>query len=99
MRKTLHLIVHKKWFDLIKSGEKKEEYREITKYWKERLCDKDNKIKYFDTITFSNGYAKDRPQFEIELLGAYAGEGSSSWGAIPNKVYYIFELGKIIKES
>jgi len=99
MKKTLHLIVHKRWFDLIKSGEKTEEYREITKYWRKRLCDKENKMKHFDTITFSNGYSKNRPQFEIELLGAYAGEGSESWGAILGKTYYVFELGKIIKEK
>ena len=31
--KTLHLNLKKNWFDMIKSGEKKEEYREITPYW------------------------------------------------------------------
>lgn len=35
--KILHLTLTKKWFDMILSGEKKEEYREITKYWKVRL--------------------------------------------------------------
>lgn len=29
----------KEWFELIKSGEKKEEYREITPYWCNRLLD------------------------------------------------------------
>jgi hypothetical protein len=36
-RKILHLTLKKKWFDMIASGEKKEEYREIKKYWIERL--------------------------------------------------------------
>lgn len=27
--KTLHLVLKKRWFDMILSGEKKEEYREI----------------------------------------------------------------------
>jgi hypothetical protein len=34
---TLHLNLIKKWFDMIKSGEKKVEYREITDYWAVRL--------------------------------------------------------------
>lgn len=29
----------KEWFDLVKSGEKKEEYREITPYWCNRFLD------------------------------------------------------------
>lgn len=30
----LHLNLKRKWFDMIKSGEKKEEYREITEFWR-----------------------------------------------------------------
>jgi hypothetical protein len=35
--KILHLTLKKKWFDMIASGEKKEEYREIKRYWADRL--------------------------------------------------------------
>lgn len=35
--KTLTLSLKKKWFDMIASGEKKEEYREISPYWIKRL--------------------------------------------------------------
>lgn len=35
--KTLHLTLKKKWFDMIASGEKEEEYREIKAYWATRL--------------------------------------------------------------
>lgn len=34
---VLHLTLKKKWFDMIASGEKKEEYREIKPYWIKRL--------------------------------------------------------------
>ena len=37
--KTLHLTLKKQWFDMIESGEKKEEYREIKPYWISRLVD------------------------------------------------------------
>lgn len=35
---TLKLVLKKKWFDMIASGEKTEEYREIKPYWIHRLC-------------------------------------------------------------
>jgi hypothetical protein len=35
--KTLTLPLKKKWFDIIKSGIKKEEYREASAYWTSRL--------------------------------------------------------------
>ena len=34
---TLTLPLKKKWFDMIKSGEKKEEYRDTNYYWVARL--------------------------------------------------------------
>ena len=37
---TLKLTLNKKWFDLIEKGIKTEEYREIKKYWVDRLCQK-----------------------------------------------------------
>nr|DAF32874.1 MAG TPA: hypothetical protein [Caudoviricetes sp.] len=37
MKKVLSLAVSKKWFDLIASGIKREEYREIKPYWEKRL--------------------------------------------------------------
>lgn len=36
--KTLTLSLKRKWFDLIKSGEKKEEYREIKPRYLEMFC-------------------------------------------------------------
>lgn len=38
-QKTLHLVLKHKWFEMIASGEKTEEYREIKPYWISRLCD------------------------------------------------------------
>lgn len=44
----LHLVLKKQWYDLIESGIKKEEYREIKPYWIRRLCltRKDNPYVY-----------------------------------------------------
>ena len=36
---VLHLVLKRKWFDMIARGEKNEEYREIKPYWLKRFCD------------------------------------------------------------
>lgn len=38
--KTLHLPLKKQWYEMIDSGVKTEEYREIKLYWISRLRDK-----------------------------------------------------------
>jgi len=95
MSKTLHLNLHRKWFDLIKSGEKVEEYRVLSEYWHNRLCFQEG-FKKFDTITFSNGYAKDRDQFVIELLDIEINEGRPDWGAEAGVQYFVLVLGEIV---
>ena len=50
--KDLHLILKKEWFDKIKSGEKKIEYRLATPFWEKRLWKKEWK-----NITFQLGYS------------------------------------------
>lgn len=37
MIKDIQLSLKKEWFDLTKSGEKKEDYRELNEYWFKRL--------------------------------------------------------------
>lgn len=36
--KILELPLKKEWYNMIESGEKREEYREIKPYWMKRLC-------------------------------------------------------------
>lgn len=79
--KTLTLIIKQKWFDLIMSGEKTSEYRELTPYNASRLSeldedgylteDPDNEhavipIQY-DKIRFYVGYHKDRDTALVEV--------------------------------
>lgn len=65
MVKTLHLVVKHKWFDMIASGEKLEEYRAFKPYWTKRLYGiktldtksmMQTKPIAFDSITFHRGY-------------------------------------------
>lgn len=99
-RPILHLNLHSNWFHMIVDGIKKEEYRAITPYWFRVFNNGKIKIKgkYYHptevTIRFSNGYKKDRPQFDIECLGMSVGFGLVEWGASPVEQYFVLKLGE-----
>jgi len=90
MKPILHLNLKKKWFDMIVSGEKKEEYRDITAYWARRFSIAADAV----IICFSNGYAKNRPQVFVECTDLHIGIGKKEWGA-SGKEQFILSLGKI----
>ena len=90
--KTLHLVLKRKWFDMIKSGEKKEEYREIGDYWGKRLFGKQ-----YDVVTFHHGYSKNRESITLSIKSIHIGSGLVEWGAENNKHYILIELGNIIE--
>lgn len=102
--KTLNLTLKKKWFDMIASGEKKEEYREKKDYWIDRLCDFDECLKSnsyehfksFDTITFRNGYSKNAPTIVLECKGIRIGEAKPEWSDNWQGNVFIIKLGDII---
>lgn len=91
--KLLHLTLKKQWFDMIASGEKKEEYRQIKPYWERRLIDNDA-----EAIHFRNGYSKGAPAMIVQLKNIGVGLGNPHWGA-PAKPVYVLELGEILEVS
>jgi hypothetical protein len=112
VKKVLHLTIKKRWFDMISSGEKKEEYRLLKRYWSERLCDKimcdetggwlsniDSSIlfKHFDVVKFVNGYGNDKPTVTVQCLGISIGKGREEWGAEGDE-YFVIKFGDIIKQ-
>jgi len=86
----LYLTLKKKWYDMILSGEKTQEYRDIKPYWTKRL-----EGKHYTHVVFRNGYTTDSPSFKIELLNISRGIGDTKQGA-PNYKVYILELGSIV---
>lgn len=101
----LTLPIKKKWFDMILSGEKKEEYREIKPYWDKRLLKTDisfdleqlkSQLKkensYLDrTVIFRNGYSKNSPSIEC-MVSINIGYGNLEWGAEKDKLYYVLKI-------
>ena len=87
----LTLPIKKKWFDMIKSGEKKEEYREIKKYYITRFATLGVGDNSTHEIIFKNGYLKNSPQIKCKVK-IEQGYGKEEWGAEPNKLYYVLKI-------
>ena len=97
----LTLPIKKKWFDMILSGEKKEEYREIKPYYETRFRNawKGSLIggAARREIMFRNGYSKDSPSF-IAKCTISIGTGKEEWGAEKDKQYFVLKIIEIVKE-
>lgn len=106
------LILHikKKWFDLILSGEKKEEYREVKPYWSKRLCNSwdaygvrwNNQkerwdYKEFSAIEFRNGYGRGARRCMVKYNGLDVGPPNQYWGGeLFSEDVFRLRLGDII---
>ena len=94
----LTLPIKKKWFDMILSGEKKEEYREIKPYytkrfqnlWKGSLIGGDAER----DVLFRNGYSKNSPSF-VAIVTLDTGKGKKEWGAECGVDYYRLHIKRI----
>lgn len=99
MSNTLHLVLKRKWFDMIASGEKKEEYREIKRLYYARLMKKEGEkyaFRHYPTVTFQLGYQKNAKRIVLKNLGIEVGVGRPEWGAEPGKQYFIIKLGEVV---
>ena len=92
--RILRLTLKRKWFDMISSGVKKEEYREIKPWILSRL-----QGKAYDVVEFSNGYGKHVPKVTLKYLGWGTGTGRSDWGATPHEPTVIIRLGEILSAN
>ena len=100
--KTLDLVLKKKWYDMIASGEKTEEYRELKAYWWNRLSrvveTEDHytyrEIIHYDRVTFHLGYAKNRPSMAFAIKEITIRPGRTEWGAENGKNYFVIKLGE-----
>ena len=96
----LTLPIKKKWFDMIKSGEKKEDYREIKQYYNSRFNFKDEIDEYGNIertvqsnmfVILRNGYSSNSPQIKC-YVKIEKGYGKPEWGAEPSKMYYVLKI-------
>jgi len=93
----LILPIKKKWFDMILSGEKKEEYRELKQYYRSRFRNEGFLDQYGlptikqGKVLFRNGYAENSPSFEA-LCSLDVKTGRPEWGAEHGIEYYVLRI-------
>ena len=97
------LPIKKKWYDMILSGEKKEEYRDLKPYYRTRLYHEGFLDQYGlptlyeGTVLFRNGYSKNSPSFTA-LCCVDIRTGRQEWGAVEGKEYYVLRILYIFRK-
>lgn len=91
------LVLSYRWFDMIASGEKKEEYREIKPTFVKAFS------KPITQVEFYRGYQKNRQQMTVEVLEITKGTARPEWSDSklfdPNQEVFILKLGKILETN
>jgi len=87
---TLFLILKGNWFDMIASGEKKEEYREIKPFWTKRLIGK-----RYDDIIFQHGYSKSARRIKVGFNGVCEKIPVAEWSNNSKDISYAISLGEV----
>lgn len=106
----LHLVLKKPWYDMIAGGEKREEYRDATRYWTRRIMNVAKKAmeliggkgKLPVVIAFSCGYTKADMFFECDDITRHSEYSvrcvspRMAWGE-PNASHYVIKLGERVE--
>ncbi len=80
----LPLVLKGKWFDMIASGKKREEYRLATEYWQLRFFNWASSVtsEKAPVVEFRRGYAKDAPRMVFWCLGLETPGGLSPYAFV-----------------
>lgn len=93
--KILHQSLKTKWYRMIETGEKTEEYREHGPYWCQRI--QPSPCPQYTHVQFSLGYPKKNDatrRMTFELKAIEYREGREEWGAEKGKKYLVEVLGR-----
>lgn len=95
---VLPLVLKGKWYDMIESGEKTEEYREYKPFWESRIRNW-NTLDKIRVVAFSRGYKKASMFYTVaSVLIAKAADDSNhpEWGE-PKTLHFVIQLGKRVE--
>ena len=102
---VLLLPIKQPWYDMILSGEKKEEYRTFNSYYMVRLRnhgllerDGETSTGKARIVMFRNGYSAKSPSFLAKCTVSVHIGGRPEWGAEQGVTYYVLEIREVIKE-
>ena len=97
----ISLIIKRHWFDQIRAGNKKKEYRQATEKLTRQICEV-GKVEgsFFEVLNFKpikeilllNGYHKNRPTMLVECTGIEIEPDEQNETDI-----FVFSIGKVLK--
>lgn len=107
----LSLVLKGKWFDMIASGEKREEYRMATDYWLKRLANWDLHPAGTPVVEFRLGYANNAPRMVFWVFGLNTASGMKTYALVdsdtdkprhpdwgePDEPHFFIRLGGRVK--
>lgn len=93
---VLPLVLKGKWYDMIASGEKREEYRANTPYWHRRLSNWVLNFPEHLVIAFSRGYRKPDLFIEASGINIYLNQLHPDWGE-PTGSHYVIVLKRRVQ--
>jgi ABC-type metal ion transport system substrate-binding protein len=88
---TLFIVIKGFYFDQIKAGSKKEEYRLVTEYWKKRI-----EGRQYSHIIFQRGYRKDSPKMKVVYNGYQKKNLKHEFFGDKGVYVYALQLGAIV---
>ncbi len=91
--KALPFTLERGFFNQIRSGSKKTEYREIKPYWTKRLRNPDGTFRDYTHALFSPGYSRDPCLLLVEIREIW--EGIPPIPFMRGKECYCIELGEV----
>lgn len=108
MKPVLNLTIKKRWLDMIASGEKREEYRDIytrgSQRWQRRIRDAILKDE-FATAIFRAGYRMNSPAVLVRIDDAFPNpvrvppsRPHPEWGE-PLAPHWVIEIGEVIERG
>lgn len=96
---VLPLVLKGKWYDMIASGVKREEYRDDKPYWNTRISRWFNEgmAKVYHVVAFSRGYVKPTMFFRVRTLLVRTNHRTKypGWGE-PETPHWVIRLGERI---
>lgn len=84
------LPIKRHWYELIASGDKKEEYRAITPRYTAMFRNAADENGQFWCV-LRNGYSSNSPSLTV-LVSYRVGTGKPEWGAEPNTDYFVLSI-------
>ena len=92
----MHLVLKKKWYDMIDSGVKTEEYRDETPHWERIYTWWTGDVGKTKLVAFQRGYRKPSMWFVVDAISTSEWSMRPEWGE-PNHPHHILFLGERVE--